>query len=227
MKIFGGYILFIMLGNTYFSAQNCSDFYYFRKDGVVTFIQYDSKGNILGKNIEIIKNISLGKGIALSDNSIVNYNPEGNVKEELPNRTLCIRNNLKINVSISTLPGIETYLSYPSDMKIGQKLGEDINKSFEISVSERKIEIFYSIIDRKVIGHEIIKTSTGDYKTEKIQYILNVKYNIAGISIPLNKKIIEWFTPGYGIVKKESYSKGGVLEEYAVLSSIEGENGQK
>lgn len=220
MRIFLGLILLIVLGETDCPGQSCSDFYYFKKDKAVAFIQYDSEGNILGKNIGIIKNVSVGNGMALSDYPILNYDADGYIRDELTTRVLCMKNNLKINFSIPDLPGTETYLSYPSDMKTGQKLDKDINRYFEIIVEDRKTGVFFSITDRKVIGQEIVKTSAGEFKSEKIQYNLNVKYDVAGTLIPSNKKIIEWFSPGNGIVKKEFYTMDGVLEGSSILAKF-------
>ncbi|ASK28930.1 hypothetical protein CEY12_01855 [Chryseobacterium sp. T16E-39] len=220
MRAYFIFVVYIIFGNTCLSAQGCSDFYYFRKDTEVVFLHYDAKGNVSGKDIGNTRNINKGENMALSEYPTITYNADSKTKAEFSQQVFCINNNLKINFPVSDIPGFTISLSYPSEMKIGQEIGKDVRKSFKMRVGDKETDILFSITNRKVIGQETVKTSAGEFKSEKIQYNLNFEYNIAGISIPLQKKIWEWFSPGYGIVKTEFYTKDGILEKASVLSSV-------
>ncbi|MBK1896271.1 TapB family protein [Chryseobacterium paridis] len=221
MRTFLILLMLIMNGGENFFAQNCSDFYYFRKNTRVTFVQYDSGGNRVGKETGTLDNISIGKDMAMSDNAFILQSTKSKIADEFPSRILCINNNLKINYYISDLPGLDIYLSYPSNMKVGQNLGEDIRKSFNIGINDRKTLIHFNITSRKVIGQEIVKTSVGEFKSDKIQYDLSIEYNIDNILIPSTIRVVEWFSQNYGVVKKEFYTKDGILKTSSVLFSMD------
>ncbi len=43
---------------------------------------------------------------------------------------------------------------------------------------------------------------------------------MSGIGIPVNMVVNEWFVPGFGVVKTESYNKKGKLMGSTLLTSI-------
>ena len=66
--------------------------------------------------------------------------------------------------------------------------------------------------NRKVTGKESVTTPAGTWDAWKISYDGQFRAKIGPIGIPVNFKAIEWYVPGFGIVKTETYSKNGKLE---------------
>ena len=98
----------------------------------------------------------------------------------------------------------DVYLEYPANMKIGDQLKDgQFNMDYE-SVSGLKSSIEISITERKVEGKETITTSAGTWECYKISSKNRIVSKIAGIGFPIKMDVIEWFAPGFGIVKTES-----------------------
>ena len=108
----------------------------------------------------------------------------------------------------------DVYLEYPSNMNVGDQLKDgQLSLDYE-STSGLKSSIQISITDRKVVGKETVTTSAGTWECFKITAHNKIVSKIAGIGIPINMDVTEWFAPGFGIVKTES--KTGKTEITAI-----------
>lgn len=98
----------------------------------------------------------------------------------------------------------DVYLEYPANMNVGDQLRDgQFNMDYE-STSGLKSSIEISITERKVEGKETITTSAGTWECYKISANNKIVSKIAGIGIPIKMDVIEWFAPGFGVVKTES-----------------------
>lgn len=72
------------------------------------------------------------------------------------------------------------------------------------------------ITDRKIENKETIETDAGSFECLKMSQTTEVKNKL------LNMKTTskEWFLPGFGVVRSESYDKKGKLTGYTVLTSL-------
>ena len=101
---------------------------------------------------------------------------------------------------------VDVYLEYPANMNTGDQLKDgQFNMDYE-STSGLKSSIEISITERKVEGKETIITSAGTWDCYRISAKNKIVSTIAGIGIPIKMDVIEWFAPGFGIVKTESKS---------------------
>lgn len=108
----------------------------------------------------------------------------------------------------------DVYLEYPSNMKEGDQLKDgQLSMDYE-STSGLKSSIEISITERKVESKETITTPAGTWECFKITAHNKIVSKIAGIGIPINMNVTEWFAPGFGIVKTES--KTGKTEITAI-----------
>jgi len=108
----------------------------------------------------------------------------------------------------------DVYLEYPSNMNVGDQLKDgELSMDYE-STSGLKSSIQVSITERKVVGKETVTTSAGTWECFKITAHNKIVSKIAGIGIPINMDVTEWFAPGFGIVKTES--KTGKTEITAI-----------
>jgi hypothetical protein len=98
----------------------------------------------------------------------------------------------------------DVYLEYPANMNVGDQLKDgQLNMDYESS-SGLKSSIEISITERKVEGKESVTTPAGTWDCYKISAHNKIVSKIAGIGIPINMDVTEWFAPGFGIVKTES-----------------------
>ena len=75
--------------------------------------------------------------------------------------------------------------------------------------------------NRKVAGKETVTSPAGSWEAFVISYDGNMKTRMAGIGLPaFNFTVKEWFVPGMGIVKSETYSKNGKLVGSTLLTAI-------
>ncbi|MEX2483555.1 MAG: hypothetical protein WED10_03305 [Brumimicrobium sp.] len=109
-----------------------------------------------------------------------------------------------------------TEVQYPTSLEAGQTL-PDAEMTVEASSSGMKVmTIKTQITDRKVEDLESIETPAGSYKCFVMSQNTNVKNSIVDVTT----KSKEWFFPGFGVVRSESYDKKGNLSGYTVLTSI-------
>jgi hypothetical protein len=74
-------------------------------------------------------------------------------------------------------------------------------------------------INRKVLNKENISTPAGSWDAYIIGYDANFKMKLGPMGIPMNYTAKEWFVPGVGIVKSETY-KNGKLAGSTMITSI-------
>jgi len=98
----------------------------------------------------------------------------------------------------------DVYLEYPANLNAGDQLKDgQFNMEYE-SISGLKCSLEISITERKVEGKETVTTAGGTWECYKISAKNKIVSKIAGIGFPIKMDVIEWFAPGFGIVKTES-----------------------
>jgi len=98
----------------------------------------------------------------------------------------------------------EVYLEYPANMNVGDQLKDgQFNMDYE-STSGLKSSIEISITERKVEGKESVTTPAGTWECYRISAKNKIVSKTAGIGFPIKMDVVEWFAPGFGIVKTES-----------------------
>lgn len=218
MKALSVFLLFLIYSFIK-NSNDCSSCYYFKNNSEITFMKYNAKGEKTGKEIALVEKIDAGK----SGYKLMKYDKNDAFKEESFATVTCTNDALKIGFQIPNEVADNSgsaYYMYPSAMKVGQLLEGSISFAVKTKVNGKKTDISFSVKDRKVVDTEKVTIPYGTYNCYKIQYNLTVKFKVIGIAIPMNLKIIEWFSPGFGVVKTEAYNKDGNLEETSVLTSI-------
>ena len=118
------------------------------------------------------------------------------------------------------MEGDGKYLTYPLNLKAGDKL-EDGSANIIVNNNGSKFaEITINLTNRTVESSETVKTATGDFDCFKITYDFSFKSKIMGIGIPFNMKAAEWYSPKLGrFVKSESYRKDKLVGSM-ILESV-------
>lgn len=110
-------------------------------------------------------------------------------------------------------------LDYYSNLSVGQSL-KDASMTIDVSASGTEtpmsfLKLTVYITNRKVETKETITTDAGTFECYKITYDTEMQ-----TIMKIKTKAVEWFCPGVGMVKQETYSKNGKLTGSTKLSSL-------
>lgn len=114
----------------------------------------------------------------------------------------------------------ETYVEYPASMSPGQALKDAEFKMELYNKASLGQTTTFKETGRKVEGTESVTSPAGTWEAYKITYDGQIKTVITIIPIAFNFKATEWFVPGFGLVKSETYSKNGKLIGSTLVTSI-------
>jgi hypothetical protein len=213
-------------------AQDCKSYYFMTKNSTIEMTVYDKKGKESGKQTWAItdvkksgnsyestvnssftdekgKEISKGTGTYKCDNGIL----KADIKMSLPQQQMEQYKDMEATME-------PVYIEYPSKPSVGQTLADaDFTMNTE-SKSGMKTTITFNERNRKIDSKESVTTSAGTWEAFVISYDSQFKAQLGPIGIPFNVSVKEWFVPNFGIVKTETYSKGGKLIGSTQISAI-------
>jgi hypothetical protein len=211
-------------------AQDCNGFLYMTNNAEVQMTIYDKKGKESGiqtwKISDVKKNgsgyqstinssftdvkgkeIAKGVGTYKCDNGLL----QADVRMALPQQE---------QFQTSADASLENaFLEYPNSMTVGQSL-KDADFSMDMKMNTgMNAKVDFKQMNRKVLNKENITTPAGSWDAYIIGYDANFKMKLGPMGIPMNYTAKEWFVPGVGIVKSETY-KNGKLAGYTMITSI-------
>ena len=214
MKLLIALAFLFFSGNIF--SQDCSNYYFLqnnktiemtisnksgKESGKMTYVVSDSKKN--GSSITAMINSEFvdakGKSITKATNNVKCENGvmQMDMKTFIPPMQM---EQMKSGSATAT----DVYLEYPANMNVGDQLKNgQLNIDYE-STNGLKCSIEISITERKVEGKETVTTSAGTWECYKIFAKNKIVSKIADTGIPITMDVIEWFAPGFGIVKTES-----------------------
>lgn len=172
-----------------------------KESGKMTYIVSDSKktGNALSSTVNAEFVDTKGKSITKSTNNVKCEN--GVMQMDMK---VFIPAAQQEQMKSGTAKASDVYLEYPANMNVGDQLKDgQLSMDYESS-SGLKSSIEISITERKVEGKESVTTPAGTWDCFKISAHNKIVSKIAGIGIPIKMDVMEWFAPGFGIVKTES-----------------------
>lgn len=112
------------------------------------------------------------------------------------------------------------YLEYPASPSVGQVL-KDAEFTMNIKNGGMSSTVTFKEENRKITTKENVTSPAGTWEAYVISYDGNMKMKMGGLGLPgYNFSVKEWYVPGMGIVKSESYSKGGKLSGSTMLTSV-------
>lgn len=78
----------------------------------------------------------------------------------------------------------------------------------------------FKVTNRKVVGNETVTSPAGSWDCFKITYDADFSTKVMGMSMPMRMQATEWFAPGFGVVKTESYGKNGKLAGSTLITGV-------
>lgn len=198
------------------SAQDCSNYYYLQNNKTVEMTITNNKGKESGKMTYVVTDSKKnGSSITATINSEF-VDAKGKSITKATNNVKCENGIMQMDMKTFIPPvqmeqmksgsatATDVYLEYPANMNVGDQLKDgQFNMDYE-SAGGLKSSIEISITERKVEGKEMITTPAGTWECYKISAKNKIVSKIAGVGIPIKMDVIEWFAPGFGIVKTES-----------------------
>lgn len=215
-------------------SQDCKGFYLLTRDAEIIMSVYDAKGNENGKQIWKVDELGQagaawqarvksqfidkkGKEVTKAEGS---YKCDGgsfkaDMKMAMPQQQMEAYKDMEVKAD-------EVYIDYPAKMSEGQSLA-DANFKMEVyNKGMLQTKISFKEFNRKVAGMEMVTSAAGTWNAVKISYDAQFSISVGGtgIEIPTNMKINEWFAPGFGVVKTETYNKNGKLMGSTLITSF-------
>ena len=84
----------------------------------------------------------------------------------------------------------------------------------------KKAKLTVKITDRKVGQKESISVKAGTWECTKLTYNFSMKIKVGLLSLPIDAKVTEWYSPEVGVVRSETWIKGK-MESYSEITSID------
>lgn len=107
-----------------------------------------------------------------------------------------------------------TDMQFPSGMTVGQQLKD---ASIQLSLDGPvPVNMVSNISNRKVESRESVTTPAGTFDCYKISYDLFSKVSI----VKTEGRVVEWYAPGVGLVRSESYNKKDKLLGFNELTGL-------
>jgi hypothetical protein len=225
------FFIFLLLP-LYGWAQDCKNFIYMTNNARVVMTVYDRKGDASGTNTWTVSDAKQnGKVYQASVSSQFN-NEKGKEIAKSKGIYICEGGTLKADIRMS-MPQQQmeaykdaeakfdaVYLEYPSNIAVGQTLPD---ANFKMDVEQKgglSTRINFNQVNRKVVSKETIASPAGTWEAFQISFDATFRAQLGGIGIPFTISGKEWFVPGLGIVKTESYNKSGKLMGSTLITSI-------
>ncbi len=228
-KLFQLVVLLIMAISM--QAQDCKNYYYLSNNSKVEMTVYDRKGKESGKQTWKVTDVKNQNNGYVSTIESVFTDDKGKESATAKGTYICSNGILKADMRMAVpqqqmdaykdmeVRADEVYIEYPQNMAAGQTLEDGVFKMDMYNNNNLSTTINFSQVNRKVEGKENISTPAGSWDAYKISYEGQFKTMIGGIGIPMNFKSVEWFVPGFGMVKSETYSKNGKLMGSTMLTA--------
>ena len=211
------------------NAQDCQTFLFMTANAEIQMTIYDKKGNASGIQTWKISDVKKdGSGYSSTINSVFTdekgkeiakgmglYKCNGgmlqaDMKMAMPQQSQMQSSDVKLSNS---------YLEYPYTVSVGQTLN-DAQMEMDVDMNTgMKSNISFKETNRKVDSKESITTPAGTWDAYLISYTGNMRTKMGPIGIPFNFTAKEWFVPGIGVVKTETYAKGK-LAGTSMITSI-------
>jgi hypothetical protein len=215
------FVLMFLISITTIS-QNCSTYYPFKEGAKFQITSFNPKGkkeSVMDYEIVSIKNdvatihtkITDAKGKEVTSASYdMTCNAEGvsiDFKSLMNPEMLKQYKDMEIDMKGSNI-------ELPNNLSVGQNL-KDAQLIMTLNMGAMKMNMTIDMVNRKVNSKESITTEAGTFNCFALSYNSEMK-----IGLKQSFEIKEWISDGVGLVKSETYNKGGKLMGYSELTSI-------
>lgn len=209
------------------TAQNCNDFFSFKKGNCIEYIHNNAKGKTESISKMTISDVSINEGIITLKTDNVYYDDKEKETYTFQQTYYCQDGIISFDMSNmfdpKTMEGYKDMqvsltsdkLDLPNSLSVGQTLKEG-NATMIVSNQGMKLmTMTIRVYNRKVEANETISVPAGTYDCFKITYDVESK-----VLFKIQGKAAEWYAKGIGMVKQETYDNKGKLTGSTLLKSI-------
>ncbi len=181
-------------------------YYYFEKDNIALKTVYDEDGEVIG---EQEYSVLSGDGTRVLGQNVITK--PGKKSETTECHYQCSDGRLMIAMGTNK-DGEEMFLDYYSGMHPGSPMIEGIEFRTQAKLAGIRINVNCTISGRAVTAaEETIASGDRVWKCVKTEYDMELRSSFLGI--PVNVHVIEWFAPGFGVVRTDVYRRGKLYEQ--------------
>ncbi|SHK09754.1 TapB family protein [Hymenobacter psychrotolerans] len=215
-------------------AQDCGLYYDLRKGGTYELTTFDSRDQPSGRVVQEVReaNTAGGKTTALIHQQV--FDKKGKPSASNDYTVECQAGLVRLDMRAIMNPQAPgqnpqadmdvqvsgDFLELPAQLKPGSTLK---NGTMTVAMRDKKSgtaisTTTISISNRRVEGTETIKTEAGSFACTKISQDVLMKTGIGNLAIPFSMRTVEWYAPGVGAVRSETYRKDKLLG-YSLLTT--------
>jgi hypothetical protein len=199
-------------------CQDCAGYYFLQNNKTIEMTIYGKKGDVSGKQVYTVSDVNKSGGETTAHVNSEMFNEKGKSLAKSASSIKCNGGVMMLDMKMSmppqqggSSPTASTdvkmdkfYIEYPANMNVGESL-KDAKMDMEMDNGNGlKQSVNMEVTNRKVEAKEKVTTTAGSWDCFKISFKSKMKIKTMGIGIPVNIDAVEWFAPGFGIVKTES-----------------------
>lgn len=201
-------------------AQDCNGYYFLQNNKTIEMAILNKKGEQSAKQVYTVSNVSNAGSATTADLQSEMFDKKGKSMAKSNAKIKCDGGVMMVDMkmSIPTQPGTQNavesdvkadniYIEYPNNMNVGDNL-KNATMHMDMDNNGMKQSIDMEVFDRKVEAKEKVTTPAGSWDCYKISYKSKMRIKTMGIGMPMNIDGVEYFAPGFGIVKTESKHGG-------------------
>jgi hypothetical protein len=216
----------VLISHVAFSQTGCSKYYSFAEGTHSQITTYDKKGQISAVvDYTVVGVVNSGGSETATMNAMVK-DEKGELIAKSSYDIVCSSDMVSIDFKSLVSPKIleqfgqmdyditGTNIDLPNNLTVGQSL-PDADMNMKINMSGITMNMNIEMINRKVVGEEVITTLAGKFNCMVITYDYSMKM---GINQSGTAK--QWIAEGVGMVKQEDYSKKGKVMSSSELTAF-------
>ncbi|MFD2785624.1 TapB family protein [Hymenobacter rubripertinctus] len=213
-------------------AQNCGHYYNLEQGGRYELTTYDSRDRVTGRIVQEVGKVTTQTGKTTAQMHQQTFDKQNKLVSQADFTVECqaglVRLDMRALFNPQGSPGAAKganvqvtgdLLELPANLQPGTPLK---NGSMTATMSSQPglpaSTTVISVTNRKVESNEALTTAAGSFKCAKISQDMEVKMGIGALALPFAMHTVEWYSPGVGPVRSETYRKDKLLG-YTVLTS--------
>ena len=214
-------------------AQNCGHYYNLEQGGRYELTTYDNRDRVTGRIVQEVGQVTTQNNKTTAQMHQQTFDKQNKVISQADFTVECQAGLVRFDMRAlfnpqagrtTAAPGAKVQvtgdlLELPANLQPGTPLK---NGTMTATMSSQPglpaSTTVIAITNRKVEGNEPLKTTAGSFNCAKISQDMEVKMGIGPLAIPFAMRTVEWYAPGVGPVRSETYRKDKLLG-YTVLTS--------
>ena len=191
-------------------------YYYFDASRIAIKTVYNAKGEVVGtQEYSVTKP---GANTVHGQNAIIKPGKD----TEITGCTYSIADG-KLMISMGrNAAGREVFLDYRTVTGGNSDIIRRTGFETDAKLAGKSVRVTCTITNRKVFpSAETISSRAGNWECVRSEYDMELRGRVFGIGIPVHVRIVEWYAPGFGIVRTDIYRRGK-LHETRLLTGFKG-----